>query len=93
MIKTRIAGTAALVTFGLAALGGAAVAIAAPANAEGVPAPGSAASQPHVLFPKSQHEPHERLGRKGSDGINAVPQPHDLLPIFMGTVSPKHTRH
>jgi hypothetical protein len=90
MIKTRIAGTAALFTFGIAALGGAAVAIAAPANAEGVPAPGVAASQPHVLFPKSQHEPHERLGR---DGINAVPQPHDLLPVFMGKVSPKHTRH
>lgn len=33
MIKTRIAGTAAVFTFGLASLGGAVVAIAAPANA------------------------------------------------------------
>jgi hypothetical protein len=33
MIKTRIASTAALCTFGLAALGGAALTIAAPANA------------------------------------------------------------
>jgi hypothetical protein len=92
MIKTRIAATAAAFTFGIAALGGAALAIAAPANAEGVPAPGSAAGQEHVAFPKSQHEPHERLGRKGSDGINAVPQPHDLQPILMGLV-PAKTRH
>ena len=34
MIKTRIAGTAAVLTFGLAAVGGTVVAIAAPANAE-----------------------------------------------------------
>ena len=34
MIKTRIAGTAALFAFGLASLGGAAVAIAAPAHAD-----------------------------------------------------------
>ena len=34
MIKTRVAGTAAIFTFGLAALGGTVVAIAAPANAE-----------------------------------------------------------
>ena len=33
MIKTRIASTAALATFGLAALGGTALTIAAPANA------------------------------------------------------------
>ena len=33
MIKTRIAGTAALVTFGLAALGGTALAVAAPSSA------------------------------------------------------------
>jgi hypothetical protein len=33
MIKTRFAGTAAVFTFGLAALGGTVVAIAAPANA------------------------------------------------------------
>lgn len=34
MIKTRIASAAAVLTFGLAALGGTVVAIAAPANAE-----------------------------------------------------------
>ena len=34
MIRTRIATTAALVTFGLASLGGIALAIAAPANAD-----------------------------------------------------------
>jgi hypothetical protein len=34
MIKTRIASTAALFTFGLASLGGIVVAIAAPANAD-----------------------------------------------------------
>ena len=34
MIRTRIATTAALVTFGLASLGGIVVAIAAPANAD-----------------------------------------------------------
>ena len=38
MIKTRIAGTAAIFTFGLAALGGTVVAIAAPANADPLPA-------------------------------------------------------
>ena len=40
MIKTRIAGTAALFTFGLAALGGTVVAVAAPAYAT----PGSSGS-------------------------------------------------
>jgi hypothetical protein len=34
MIKTRIAATAAFITFGLASLGGVVVAIAAPANAD-----------------------------------------------------------
>jgi hypothetical protein len=92
MIKNRIAATATAFTFGLAALGGAAMAIAAPANAEGVPAPGSAATQAHVAFPKSGHEPHERFGRKGDNGINAVPLPHDLQPVVMGLVKPR-VRH
>jgi hypothetical protein len=39
MVKTRIAGAAAIVTFGFATLGGAVVAVAAPANA--APAAGS----------------------------------------------------
>ena len=34
MIKTRIAGTAAVFTFGLAAIGGTALAVAAPGNAD-----------------------------------------------------------
>jgi hypothetical protein len=112
MIKTRIAGAAALVTFGLAALGGTAVAIATPAGAETgtgttatrvdgtsmtgtagpavndaraipntladatrgpevsrVPAPGSAASQRHDLFPHSPspHGDHDGQGHKGSN--------------------------
>ncbi len=47
MIKTRIASTAALFTFGLAALGGTVVAIAAPANTESQsPADKVAAGQP-----------------------------------------------
>jgi hypothetical protein len=102
MIKTRIAGTAAIFTFGLAALGGTVVAIAAPANAETgtsmtgtagpavanarevsdelegatrgpnvspVPAPGSAATQQHELFPHSPapHSDHDGQGHKGSN--------------------------
>ena len=44
MIKNRIAGTAAIFTFGLAALGGTVVAIAAPANAAPDPQPTSTVS-------------------------------------------------
>ena len=91
MINTRITTTAAAFSLGLAALGGVALAIAGPANAESVPAPGSAATQEHVAFPKTGHEPHERFGRKGDDGINAVPSTHDN-PILIGLV-PAKTQH
>jgi hypothetical protein len=119
MIKTRIASTAALFTFGLAALGGTVVAIAAPAsadtgttsssssqtsgdkvtpeealpgtagpadaearqipdelegatrgpNAASVPAPGSAATAEHILFPHeaAPHSDHNGQGHKGSN--------------------------
>jgi hypothetical protein len=92
MIRTRIASAATIFTFGLAALGGT-LAMAAPATAEAVPAPGSAATQAHVPFPKTGHEPHERFGRKGADGMNAAPMPQDLIPIIMGTVKPRTTHH
>ena len=47
MIKTRIASTAALFTFGVAALGGTVVAIAAPANAA-PSASGSSSTSPGI---------------------------------------------
>lgn len=92
MIKNRIATAATIATFGLAALGGT-LAMAGTASADSVPAPGSAASQAHVPFPKTGHEPHERFGRKGANGMNAAPAPSNLLPIIMGSVKPKVTRH
>ena len=126
MIKNRIASAAALFTFGVAALGGAVVAIAAPAHADadttatsssqtsgdkaapeenmtgtavsaladaeavpdeladatrgpdvaGVPAPGSAATMEHKLFPReaAPHSEHDGQGHKGS---NNEPKAHD----------------
>ncbi len=126
MIKNRIAGAAALFTFGFAALGGTVIAIAAPANAHAdtgatstsqtsgnkvtptgdmtgtaasavadaetvadeledatrgpgvvdVPAPGTAATMEHVLFPHvaAPHSDHEGQGHKGS---NNAPEARD----------------
>ena len=53
MIKNRLAGTAALVTFGLAALGGAVVTVAAPANA----APASSDTSSSASSPTSGTTP------------------------------------
>lgn len=115
MITTRIATAAALVTFGLASLGGAVIAIAAPANAdtgiqvdgttmtgtagpavqdartipvelEGatrgpdvnqVPAPGSAATRVHHVFPNNPapHSDHDGQGHKGGNE-----RPHPKMP-------------
>jgi hypothetical protein len=77
MIKTRIAGTAAVFTFGLAALGGAVVAIAAPANA--APASEHAArpskpSGPAHLDPKfSRTQTHLIPGFKPSVPAHLIP--------------------
>ena len=62
MIKTRIASGAAIFTFGLAALGGAVVAIAAPANAapanEHAAGPSEPSGQAHLdpKFSRTQTE-------------------------------------
>ena len=48
MVKTRIAGTTTVFTFGLAALGGAVVAIAAPANAAPANEHAAGPSEPSV---------------------------------------------
>jgi hypothetical protein len=133
MIKTRIASAAALFTFGLAALGGTVVAIAAPANAEtptttssssqtsgdkvtpdetlpgtagpadaearqipdaledatrgpnvgDVPAPGSAATTEHVLFPHepAPHSEHDGQGHKGSNDRPESHTPHATMDV------------
>ena len=85
MIKTRIAGTTALVTFGLAALGGTALAVAAPGNAAPA-APGHSVTADtqmdprkpnkvdpteHVVFPQGFVSPHAGHGHKGLDEYNA----------------------
>ena len=76
MIKTRIAGAAAVFTFGLAALGGTVVAIAAPANADTATTASSDSTdrsthkvkpKGHVLDPTKPHSPHEGHGHKGSN--------------------------
>jgi hypothetical protein len=106
MITTRIATAAAILTFGLAGLGGTVVAIAAPAHADTVhvdgttmtgtagpavedasritdelqaatrgpnvtpvAAPGTAATQHHILFPHNPapHSEHDGQGHKGSN--------------------------
>ena len=110
MITTRIATAAAILTFGLAGLGGAVVAIAAPAHADtvrvdgtsmtgtagpavedagsipheleaatrgpnvtDVPAPGSAATGHHILFPHNPapHSDHDGQGHKGTNQHNS----------------------
>ncbi len=123
MIKNRIAGAAALLTFGFAAFGGIAVAISAPAHADAdtssqtsgdmfapgenfsgtagaavadakevsddlqaatrgpnvspVPAPGSAATQAHDVFPRqaAPHSEHNGQGHKGGNNGS-----HDVDP-------------
>ena len=90
MIKTRIASTAALATFGLAALGGTALTIAAPANAA-PKAPDTTSSHEshrfepslHPLFP-GQPQPHSDHAGQGHKGLNEVVAPvkgiHDMFP-------------
>ena len=94
MIKTRIASTAALFTFGLAALGGTVVAIAAPANADpGTTSPSATSVQDnaqsgnkfepekHALFPDTPQSPHEDHGHKGMN--EAYPDPAGpTRPVF-----------
>ena len=86
MIKTRIAHTTALLTFGLAALGGTALAIAAPGNA--APAapshsvtadtkmnphkPNKFDPTQHDVFPQGFVSPHTGHGHKGYDEYNAM---------------------
>lgn len=64
MIKTRIAGTAALVTFGLAALGGAVLTVAAPANA--APAASGTTSDTTSTGPTS------KVGSTPTSGVNST---------------------
>ena len=94
MIKIHIASAAALFTFGLAALGGTVVAIAAPANAETGSTSSSATSgqdstksdnkfepEEHAVFPDSPQSPHEDHGHKGMN--EAYPDPAGpTRPVF-----------
>jgi hypothetical protein len=74
MTKNRIAATAALATFGLAALGG--IALAAPGYADtGVttsPSAGSHAEAPRDPFPTRTTNPHEGQGHKGLNEPRAL---------------------
>jgi hypothetical protein len=75
MIKTRIASTAAVFTFGLAAVGGTVVAIAAPANAE----TGSAGSSSSASTDgPDQGTVHAHL-RPGFKPQSIQPGPHDWV--------------
>ena len=82
MIKTRIAGAAAVFTFGLAALGGTVVAIAAPANADTATtassdsdarSPHKVKPKQHVLDPTKPQSPHVGQGHKGDTEQQAHP--------------------
>jgi hypothetical protein len=80
MIKTRIASTAAIFTFGLAALGGAVVSVAAPANA----APAAPLAQHTVGSTPATPGPRGDAGEGGED-----PAPRmGPGPIDRGTTSP-----
>ena len=91
MIKTRIAGTAALFTFGFAAIGGTALTIAAPANAAPKASDTTSSSRDsnkvepslHALFPV-QPQPHSDHYGQGHKGLNEVVAPvngiRDMFP-------------
>jgi len=98
MIKTRIASTAALATFGLAALGGTALTIAAPANAAPKASDTTSSSREsrkfepslHDLFP-GQPQPHSDHFGQGHKGLNEVVAPvkgiHDMFPSVSASTS------
>lgn len=79
MIKTRIAGAAAIVTVGLAALGGTVVAIAAPANAatETITSPDNTSMRgtagPAVADARRLFDERIKVERDGTD--TTVPAP------------------
>ena len=75
MIKTRIAGTAAIVTFGLAALGGTVVAIAAPANAET-----SMTGTAGPAVADASRVPDELQGATRGPNVSPVPAPGSAAP-------------
>jgi hypothetical protein len=91
MIKTRIASTAALFTFGLAAIGGTVLTVAAPANAAPKASDTTSSSDKsnkvepslHELFPV-QPQPHSDHFGQGHKGLNEVVAPvkgiHDMFP-------------
>ena len=72
MFKTRIAGTAALFTFGLAALGGTALAVAAPGNAE--TGASSSTSSSSTAGAPTKTTLHSTLSPKDK----TMPEPHDI---------------
>ena len=82
MIKTRIASTAAVFTFGLAAIGSTALTIAAPANAAPRLSDTASSSREsnkvepslHELFPV-QPQPHSDHYGQGHKGFNEVVAP------------------
>jgi hypothetical protein len=79
MITTRIASAAALVTFGFAALGGTAVAIAAPASAE------TAATSSSSQNSGDKFSPNENLpGTAGPAAADARQIPHELADATRG---------
>ena len=104
MIKTRIASTTALFTFGLAALGGTALAVAAPGNAA-PKAPGNSVTadtkmdprkpnkfdaSDHAAFPQGFVSPHEGHGHKGLDEYNAYTSHLNSQRVASGVFVPNH---
>ena len=84
MIKSRIAGTAALVTFGLAALGGTVTAIAAPANAAPASSGNTSSSDTSSASPTSDKTstPDTSTSRAPSGQATTSPGPQDVLPYL-----------
>ena len=96
MIKTRIAGTAALFSFGLAAIGGTVLTVAAPANAA-PKAPDTTSSREsnkvepelHALFPVNP-QPHGDHYGQGHKGYNEVVAPvKGIRDMFPSATAPK----
>ena len=104
MIKTRIAHTTALVTFGLAALGGTALAVAAPGNAAPTAPSHSVTADTkmnphkpnkfdptqHDVFPQGFVSPHAGHGHKGMDEFNAGYSQLNSQRVASGVFVPNH---
>jgi hypothetical protein len=88
MIKNRIASTAALATFGLAALGGAVVAVAAPANAETGASGTTTSSDGTTTSGGTRTHPNSKVGSTPTPNVSSTGGAHTSVTSDGSPASP-----